>query len=109
MNEIKFCKNWNNKLSGNVFTTIREYGINSGLKYVKTIDEIYNVYLLDNLLCQARLVDVWTIRYENIPYPLLVTGTGIVGRDKNFEIFKKFGIEDNDDFVTILTFEKVDA
>jgi hypothetical protein len=50
---LKFSYNWNNKLSCAAFTTIRLY---NPKKYVR--DDVYNIYLKDELVGTAQLVGI---------------------------------------------------
>lgn len=64
MDRISFTYNWNNKLSGKIFTTIR-------LKNFKfRLDETYEIYLRKGkgfvFLCHATIIDIRYIKLSAI-------------------------------------------
>ncbi len=56
--EIKFCKNWNNKLNNKYFTTIRYLTSSKYFYYQNNEGNIFDVILKGNKVSTARLVDV---------------------------------------------------
>lgn len=109
MNEIKFIKNWNNKLDCTVFTTIRKYTPQKFDYYSNHINETFNVILgrgNDKSKCQAVLKRVNSDNLKRLPFILLWLDTGLTDTEKIQEVFKDFSINPETK-VIILTFERV--
>lgn len=67
---IKFSQNWNNKLSNNIFTTIRKPGfwVNDG--------DFCVIVLNDKLYCYAKCIDKRTQKLANIDPLIIQTDIG---------------------------------
>jgi hypothetical protein len=70
MKAIKFSHNWNNKLNCNCFTTFR---VKSD-KY--KVGEIYAIYLKDEFICQAVIIDIKIIKLKDVNNWLAMIDTG---------------------------------
>lgn len=104
MNKIRFSHNWNNKLSGKVFTTIRKWGAEKAEYYLRSKGLIFTIILNDIVLGNAKLLDVVVDDINDIPEILLILDTGLTSQEDIIALFKKFGVKDK---VVILLFEKV--
>jgi len=108
MNTIRFSHNWNGKLSQNVFTTIRNHTDSKYHYYLESKKSVFDVWLKGSgNIKQATLIDVCLINYSDIPFPLIATDTGIVDEDKALGLFEKFGMEDDHEWMIVLTFESL--
>lgn len=58
---IKFGRNWNGKLDRNLFTTIRK-----SLPYYYKDDEVYDIYLGEQLYCKAKIISSRYITINSI-------------------------------------------
>jgi len=83
MKDIKFSYNWNNKLNCFVFTTIR---LENESKY--KIEETYNIYLKENLIKTAQIIDIKTIYLHQINSYIALLDTGYSVAETK-ELFKK--------------------
>ncbi|MFH0806028.1 MAG: hypothetical protein V1901_04085 [Patescibacteria group bacterium] len=100
MNKIKFSHNWNNKLNNNIFTTIRKYTEEKYIYYTKALENNFEIivgYGIKDVrpirnFKTAILKSVERRYYEDIPYGLLFTDTGMTSREEIKELFRKFGI-----------------
>ena len=103
--EIKFSRNWNNKLNNTVFTTIRKYTTIKYGYYSEQVGKVFDVVLMDTAILKATLVDI-SMFYDcaELPYGLLAVDTGITERKEMKPLLEKFGIDDE---VIVLTFETV--
>jgi hypothetical protein len=99
VNIIKFSHNWNSKLSGDFFTTIRNADKYS--YYQLREGEIFDVVLDGKHFCQALLKDVSLKRFEDMTPELLVLDTGTTDYK---ELFEKFHVKD---ICTLLLFQRV--
>jgi hypothetical protein len=81
--KIKFSKNWNHKLSNDIFTTIR---LQSDYYYKGAQ---YQVILNDQLLYNAVCIDVVLYSFEGIPDYVLMTDTGYSDPATARDIFKR--------------------
>jgi len=68
---IKFSYNWNGKLCNKAFTTIR---LHNPRKYIK--DNVYNIELNNEILGQAKLIDIKTITPANLNNYISFLDTG---------------------------------
>lgn len=86
---IKFDKNWNGKLSNEVFTTIRKkgYGINHGDKAA--------IVLVDRVFKWVQCVGVTTCYFSDLSPVLLAIDTGVTDTSVH-GLFKRFGIDSYD-------------
>jgi len=109
---IRFVHNWNNKLDGKVFTTIRKYDTEKADYYFRSKDKVFTVMLDNKPYGSAKLVEVYVEDIEDllglegwgVPALLLKLDTGLTDLGTILELFKKFGVKDK---VIILLFEKV--
>ena len=108
MPTIRFSHNWNSKLDGQVFTTIRKYEPDKYDYYLGYRGQIFTVMLDNHKVGEAKLVDVFIQDYYEIPELLLRLDTGMVDMLKVKQLFNNFGIK-GDDRCIILLFEKVEA
>jgi hypothetical protein len=105
MNKIKFIHNWNDKLNHNIFTTIRKYTNEKYIYYNKNLATNFEVLINNNKIGEASLIDIDVSIFKSIPFGLLHTDTGIINNYEIQDLFKKFGINENNK-VMILTFKK---
>jgi len=106
--EIKFSHNWNNKLSGQVFTTIRNSSNEKGEYYTNQIGKTFDVWLKgQNVIKKAVLVNVRPIQYNKIPLSLIAVDTGIVDVNKQIDLFKRFGMKETYSIMLVLTFDSI--
>jgi len=108
---IKFNHNWNNKLDGKVFTTIRKHDTEKADYYFKSKDKVFTVMLDNKAYGSAKLIEVYVEDIEDLlglevggQALLLRLDTGLTDLSTILELFKKFGVKDK---VIILLFEKV--
>lgn len=104
---IKFSNNWNDKLDNFVFTTI---GVSDARKlryYRQSIDKVFDVFLKGKRYTQASLKIVSLYQFGAIPHILLAIDTGKINYTENVDIFKKFGLYDDNTEMIILLFEKI--
>lgn len=99
-NKIKFSHNWNNKLGGKFFTTIRKPELFNF--YEPRVGEIFDVVLNDQIVCKALLKDATLTNIDKITPELLVIDTGNLDYRNLFEKFHVF------DACILLLFEKVE-
>ena len=97
---IKFLHDWNKKLGGDYFPTIRPYAVDKQHHYEGKIGEKFEVILKGVLAGYATLVSVnCELNLEDIPYEFLVTDTG---SEKPEEIYAQFGIASKDRVILLL-------
>lgn len=106
MNIIKFSRNWNNKLNNNIFTTIRKYSDEKYEYYLNQLNKQFYVELNKKMTCIVKLLEVTPSNYLDISLTMLRLDTGIIDNNNIDDIFKIFGIKENDK-VLILTFAKI--
>jgi hypothetical protein len=106
MNIIKLSHNWNNKLSNDVFTTIRLDKNNKQSFYGKKIGEEFVVLLNGKETGKAILRGLYTYKFHEIDVLLLQLDTGELNVEKIFDIFKKFGLKSGHEDMLILVFQK---
>ena len=108
MNKIKFSHNWNNKLSNNIFTTIRKHTKAKEEYYREQLGEIFDIYLNNLMLpSQVRLVGVEVNGFNKINDNVLMLDTGLRSIIDIEKVFYKFGLNTIQDKMIILLFEKV--
>ena len=98
-NVIKFSHNWNSKLSGDFFTTIRKAEKYS--YYQLRIGETFKVVLNGEHIFDAILHDATLKKIEDITPELMVLDTGTMDYKK---LFEKFHVKDT---CTLLLFQKL--
>lgn len=103
MPNIRFSHNWNNKLSGKVFTTIRKWDAEKADYYLRSKGLIFTITLNGVVLGNAKLLDVVVGDINEIPEILLILDTGLTRQEDIMALFKKFGVKDK---IVILLFEK---
>jgi len=107
--QIRFSHNWNNKLDGKIFTTIRKHDKEKANYYFDSINKVFTVMLNNKAYSIAKLRGVYVESISNFWQEenellelLLFLDTGMMDMDKILELFKKFGVEDK---VIVLLFE----
>lgn len=83
MKQIKFSKNWNNKLSCPVFTTIRH------ASFSYEVGKPVQIFLNDRHLFDAVVEKVSFFAFNSIPAEILMTDTGMKPEEA-FKVFQKF-------------------
>ena len=114
MNKIKFSHNWNLKLNNNIFTTIRKSNPEKSQYYYEAMSCDFEVILSrgnkdirpDKSFGIARLIEVEKRKFKDIPLSLLHLDTGILNIYEIEDLFKKFGIQREDE-VLIFTFMRL--
>lgn len=83
METIKFSYNWNNKLNGTIFTTIR--------RTPKKENEIVEIYLKDKYLFNAKVLSCREVYYRDLlkEKEIILTDTGIPTIEKFDDLVKK--------------------
>lgn len=101
---VKFSKNWNNKLDSDIFTTIRKDDKKkTKFHYYKQYEgKDVNIWLNGRLYRTVKLLNVELKGFYQLPYGFLCIDTGT---DYPFDIFREFGI-DTYSLCVILTFKK---
>ncbi len=105
MNTIKFSHNWNGKLNQKVFTTIRNHTVEKYYYYLNATGSMFNVWLKGSgNINTVELIDVSAFVYNDIPFPLIATDTGIKTALEATILFKKFGMKSMQAKMIVLTF-----
>lgn len=99
MPKIQFSKNWNGKLQCDLFTTFRKWNSAKEEYYRKNINNIFDVEFGDIIRTRARLCSVDVKLLKDFNHYLLIIDTG---EDYPYEVFKKFGIGENDKAIMCL-------
>lgn len=108
MNKIKFSHNWNNKLSNDIFTTIRKHTESKEEYYREQLGEVFDVFLNDMMLpSQVKLVSIEVKKFNKINDNVLILDTGLRSIIDIEKVFYKFGLNTIQDKMIILLFEKV--
>ena len=81
MNQIKFSKNWNDKLRCDYWTTIRLYTREKAIYYTGNIEQDFNVVINGRKYCEARLVGVCFTALCTIPEHLTYTDAAMNRQD----------------------------
>ena len=97
-NKINFLKNWNNKLSSDIFTTIRKHN-----DYFKEGQD-YMIFLDGNPVFSACLQNKFTASLSTIPSTIIMTDTGYT-YDKSIEIFRRMHKKEDTQDVLNMTFD----
>jgi hypothetical protein len=105
INKIKFSHNWNNKLSNDVFTTIRRYEPAKARYYQGILGMDFDVILNDKKVGEAILRGVTVTHLNKVPMHLLFLDTGFIEEDKAYQVFKDFGLSLESE-VLMLLFER---
>lgn len=108
---IKFSHNWNNKLNGFVFTTIRKWEAEKADYYFRNKGQVFTVLLNAKVFGSARLLEVYVESIEDllglegwsVPALLLKLDTGLTDLSTILDLFRKFGVTDK---IIILLFER---
>lgn len=106
MPSIKFIHNWNNKLSNDLFTTIRISRDGKADYYNHMRGKQFDIVLKNKTICQAVLLGVMIKKYKDVDNLVLSLDTGIKKMTEVHKLFGKFGIKPNTD-VLILLFERI--
>lgn len=88
---VKFSKNWNNKLSLDIFPTIRKYTPDKFKYYESLKGQTGNIILNGKFYCRATLIAVETRPFHTIPREMLILDTGLEG-ERAVCVFEDFGI-----------------
>jgi len=102
---IVFTHNWNNKLSNDIFTTIRKYESGKYSYYSDKIGQPFDVVLKGKKVGEAKLVGLWKGMLLDIPLPFLFTDTGYSDLSEAYSLFRRFKVNPTDQ-VLVLAFEK---
>lgn len=97
-NIVNFSHNWNKKLDGTFFTTIRN--VMTHAYYTQRLQELFIVNLNKKFHCRARLLSAELMELDKITPDLLVLDTGT--RDWK-TLFERFHVIDR---CTLLLFER---
>ena len=78
MHNIKFSQNWNNKLDGVYFTTVRLYTKEKAEYYYELFSNKENVAILLNekVSCIAKIVDMNVVLLKDIPPSVMMIDVG---------------------------------
>jgi len=101
MKLIKFSHNWNNKLSNNIFTTIRKTNPTKSKYYEESKELLFEIILNGKKIGQAKLIIVDILKYKKINPMIFRLDTGVRGMNEIYEIFKKFGVKSIEDEMII--------
>jgi len=104
---IKFSKNWGNKLGNKYFTTIRKHTDEKMMYYIESEGKIFDVLLNGKIHSKAKLISCDWQPLNKLPWGLLYLDTGLQEPKAVRELFEKFGIRIRDECL-LLTFEKVE-
>ena len=104
-NQIKFSHNWNNKLSNNIFTTIRGYNQQKYIYYRDKTNESFHIILKNKKVGEAFLRKVSKEVLGKIRPIILRLDKGYFNDEKILSIFQDFGVQQHDE-VILLTLEK---
>lgn len=103
MNTIRFSHNWNQKLSGDVFTTIRSHSAEKYQYYRRQIGEVFSVELNSKEISRAKLISVKEISFQSLPDEFLMVDTGMTDIKEINKLFHQFGMRD---IAIVLLFKK---
>ena len=87
--EIKFCKNWNNKLNNEYFTTIRYLTSSKYFYYQNNEGNIFDVILKGNKVSTARLIGVSQKDLAEILTSGINYTDAALGADDFYEMMKR--------------------
>lgn len=102
---VNFCNNWNNKLNGNIFTTIRRY-YEDAYKDYYIVGKEFKVNLKRTMTCRAVLIDKDHMPLKKLDYALVMLDTGFADKQDIEKLFEKFKIS-MDTEITLLVFRRV--
>jgi len=81
MSDVRFLKNWNNKLNNKYFITIRLFTKKKNQYYVNQLLNFDDIRVLlgknDELYCLAKLIEIEKIFLKNIPEWLCYIDSGL--------------------------------
>jgi len=102
--QIKFSKNWNNKLSCKIFSTFRKLTSEKLDYYLANIDSVFDVVLNDaengeSCIGKARLIGIRYTSLSDVPDYLLWLDTGCPNRADALSIFELLGVKESDDVI----------
>jgi len=109
MKNIKFFKNWNQKLCCDIFSTIRRSTLEKAEYYRGAVGEVFEVMLEKKHYCYARLFQV--IPHSSlrcIPNGILMLDVGTSDVKELEKVFKKFGVTWRQTPVMSLWFQKIE-
>lgn len=106
--QIKFNKNWNNKLGNNIFTTIRKSNLEKDTFYWEGVGKTFDIILKGDMFGKAKLKTVDKRKLKECDRYLLRLDVGETSSIIAEKVFEELGIEYNDE-VLILTFETEDT
>lgn len=103
---IRFSHNWNKKLDGNIFTTIRKYDEKKFEYYNSLLGHVFVVKLNNVWYSEAKLLACYIEKFSDVSTILLRLDTGISDITNITNLFEKFriGLQDK---VIILLFERI--
>ncbi|MFX0132257.1 MAG: hypothetical protein ACFFDN_01295 [Candidatus Hodarchaeota archaeon] len=104
---MKFNKNWNNKLNNDVFTTIRKYDETKFQFYESMLNKEYNIVLDKDRIGKAKLIKIEIKEFIKIPTELLILDTGETSLSEIHKIFKDFEVRNLNEKMLLLWFKKV--
>ena len=99
---VRFAHNWNNKLDGKLFTTIRPWNAEKVKYYLDNIGKTFTVILKNRTYGKARLQAVSVESISDVPGLVLSLDTGMTNQEDILKLFRKFGVDIK---VVILLFE----
>jgi len=109
MKNIRFKKNWNNKLNCRFFSTIRKVLPANPRYYLDKEGTVFNILMNQKIIGSARLIVIKEVKLGEIPEEILMLDTGLPPEEamdvlKGF--YKNNGSEPKDeDLYNILVFE----
>jgi len=103
MLNIKFSHNWNNKLSGSVFTTIRGSTQSKLEYYNENKGRLFDVRLKGFSMGKAALINLQQHKLSSLPAGLLMVDTGKDSLAGAMSVFGNFGLKSYSQ-VLVLTF-----
>ena len=92
MNKLSFCKNWNNKLDCEYFTTIRLSTSSNREYYFDSLNKVFDVRLKDKSYCKASLESMNEYSLHNLcdKNDYLVTLDTGLSVDKFYKLMERF-------------------
>lgn len=94
---IDFSEDWNNKLSCNVFSTIRKLTPEKLDLFSANLGAVFDINLKGRKTCEARLIGLKYSRLSDIDDWLLWLDVGVPTRGEALKIFESFGIDEKTD------------
>jgi hypothetical protein len=102
---LNFNRNWNNKLNCIIIPTIRAWTEWGELFYLRGVGELFTFKIHGKVWFSARLLSVNRMRLRDIQPELLLFDTGTATLELALKVFKRLGIEP-DDQALLLLFKK---